>query len=75
MFLKFTIFRGIFATWYFKISQNNQTQAYNIMTYFKPTGIGTENEWFFINHYHKRVKTNYTNIRKTFKELKFKHEH
>jgi hypothetical protein len=71
MLLTFRITKGLFFTYYFSIRQ----QDYRIVTYYKPTEIGCENEWFIINLYHTKIKRNYPNIRKTFKELKFIYEH
>jgi hypothetical protein len=71
MRLTLKIRQSMFSTYYFTISQQNFFK----MTYYKPTEIGCENQWFFINKYYTRIKRNYPNIRKTFKELKFIHDH
>jgi hypothetical protein len=71
MLLTFRIRKGLFSNYYFSIGQ----QDYKIMTYFKPKEIGCENEWYIINSYCSKIKLNYPNIRKTFKELKFIYEH
>lgn len=68
MLLKFRIRKGL-------IPDKYVFTLYGIITYFKSTTPYVENEWYVFHHFYNKVKVNYPNLRKTFKELKFRHEH